>query len=67
MQILDSDKARQADASRAEIIRTVARALAEWEDSPELYSPFAARLVDFILGAQKGLREGMHVGDDLTI
>lgn len=52
----------QADISRAEIIRTVASALAEWEDetSGELYTAFAARIVAFVLCPRKGMRKPDH-------
>jgi hypothetical protein len=45
------------DKDHADIIRVVAAALADWEDSGELYSPFAHRLVAFILCPQEGFRE----------
>jgi hypothetical protein len=52
--------------TRAELIRTVASALADWEDTGELYTPFAIRLVEFVLAPQHGLRERVHVSDNIT-
>ena len=48
-----------------DLIRTVATALAHWEDTGELYGPFAARLVDFILHPSEGLRKRVHESGDI--
>lgn len=39
--------AGQASARKAEAVREVARMLHEWEDSGELYTDFAERLMTF--------------------
>jgi hypothetical protein len=60
------DSKRQAVASRDELVKAIAALLHDWEQSSELYTEAAERIVDFVLAPDKGVREPRHEDDEIA-